>query len=72
MWVANIMHSEFEQVRGNIADIWEKELNVTGIRPEDEFFALGGDSLNLLNMLFQVKRDLRLSFIPVRCSRTLR
>jgi acyl carrier protein len=47
-----------------VAKIWSAELNVEVIRDEDEFFALNGDSLNMLNMLFQVNRTLGVDLPP--------
>jgi acyl carrier protein len=37
-----------------IAAIWASDLNADTVASESDFFALGGDSLNMLTMLFRV------------------
>jgi acyl carrier protein len=51
-------------IQRDMAAIWAKELNVAQVGPEDEFFALGGDSVNVLNMLFQVNRQFGIELAP--------
>jgi acyl carrier protein len=51
-------------VRDLVRRIWEKELNVAVLGLDDEFFALGGDSLNMLTMLFEVTRRLGVEMPP--------
>ena|SRR5215472_9629269 len=41
-----------------VAKCWEEELKITGIGLEDDFFALGGDSKNALQMIFRVQEQL--------------
>ena len=53
-----------DPVMRQIADIWSDILGVSGIGPEDEFFALGGHSLNAVRMFGRVKRDMGVS-LPI-------
>jgi acyl-CoA synthetase (AMP-forming)/AMP-acid ligase II/thioesterase domain-containing protein/acyl carrier protein len=39
-----------------IAEIWQKLLNCQNIKPEDDFFELGGDSLLAAQMLIEIER----------------
>ena len=47
-----------DPVLHELAGIWSDILGVSGIGPEDEFFALGGHSLNAVRMFSRVKRDM--------------
>ena len=47
-----------------VAKIWEQDLSVTGLEPSSDFFELGGDSLQMLNMLFHVKGMLGVELPP--------
>jgi len=47
-----------------VAEIWERDLSATGIGPSSDFFELGGDSLQMLNMLFHVKGALGVELPP--------
>ena len=53
-----------DPVTAQLATIWSEILGVTGIGPEDEFFALGGHSLNAVRMFGRVKRDMGVS-LPI-------
>lgn len=53
-----------DPVEARLATIWSEILGVTGIGPEDEFFALGGHSLNAVRMFGRIKRDLGVS-LPI-------
>jgi acyl carrier protein len=47
------------EMEGRIAAIWGDVLEVAKpVRPEDSFFALGGDSLTATIVLFQVNQQL--------------
>jgi acyl carrier protein len=47
-----------------VAKIWEKDLSAPGIGPDSDFFELGGESLQMLNMLFHVKGALGVELSP--------
>lgn len=53
--------SATEQV---IADIWARELSVDALAVESDFFALGGDSLKMLTVLFRVTQALGVEVAP--------
>ena len=38
-----------------VAKCWEEELKVKGIGPDDDFFALGGDSLQAIQMIYRLQ-----------------
>src|SRR5215470_11556606 len=52
---ANAPRTRIERL---VAKCWEEELKITGIGLEDDFFALGGDSKNALQMIFRVQEQL--------------
>ena len=41
-----------------LVQLWEELLGITDIAPDDDFFALGGDSLVALRLVRLVERDL--------------
>ncbi|HET7229038.1 MAG TPA: amino acid adenylation domain-containing protein [Longimicrobium sp.] len=47
-----------DEVETELARIWEEVLGFDGIGPEDDFFALGGNSLMALRLFAQVNRAL--------------
>ena len=47
-----------------VAQIWAGTLESSEVRPESDFFRLGGDSLLLLNMLFQAGEALGVEIQP--------
>jgi acyl carrier protein len=47
-----------------VAKIWRKELSVTDIDVNGDFFALGGDSIQMLTMLFHVKQAFGVELSP--------
>jgi hypothetical protein len=47
-----------------VGSIWARELGVADLRPESDFFLLGGDSLRLLNILFRVTEQLNVDLMP--------
>jgi len=47
-----------------VAQIWALELAVGEVRPDSEFFQLGGDSVLALTMLFQVGQKFGLELQP--------
>jgi acyl transferase domain-containing protein len=53
-----------DPVMRTLAGIWSDILGVPGIGPADEFFALGGHSLNAVRMFGRVKRDMGVS-LPI-------
>ncbi|MBF9034659.1 amino acid adenylation domain-containing protein [Rhodobacterales bacterium HKCCE2091] len=53
-----------DPVAAKLAGIWQDILGVTGIGPDDEFFALGGHSLNAVRMFGRVKKDMGMS-VPI-------
>ena len=49
--------------------LWEKQLRIANVNPEDDFFALGGDSVLVIDMLVAVSahfdRDFKfIKFFP--------
>jgi acyl carrier protein len=58
------LSTEFTSTESVVARIWEKELSATGITPGSDFFELGGDSLQMLNLLFQIKVALGVELSP--------
>ncbi|MBA4010670.1 MAG: hypothetical protein C0481_02275 [Phenylobacterium sp.] len=46
-----------DPVTARLAAIWSDILGVSGIAPEDDFFALGGHSLNAVRMIARVRKD---------------
>jgi phthiocerol/phenolphthiocerol synthesis type-I polyketide synthase E len=38
-----------------VVEIWQRELSAPAITLASDFFAVGGDSLRMLNMLFRIK-----------------
>lgn len=47
-----------------VAKIWEKDLSATGVGKTSDFFEIGGDSLQMLNMLFHVKATFGVELPP--------
>jgi acyl carrier protein len=47
-----------------VAPVWAKELAVAEVLPESDFFEMGGDSLSMLNVLFQVAELLGVDVAP--------
>lgn len=47
-----------------IAAIWASDLNAAAVASDSDFFALGGDSLNMLTMLFRVGQALGIEVEP--------
>ncbi|WP_411027983.1 phosphopantetheine-binding protein, partial [Salmonella sp. s54234] len=45
-----------DPVTARLAAIWSDILGVAGIAPEDNFFALGGHSLNAVRMIARVRK----------------
>lgn len=50
-----------DPVTARLAAIWSDILGVSGIAPEDDFFALGGHSLNAVRMIARVRKDFGVS-----------
>jgi acyl carrier protein len=47
-----------------IAEIWAQDLDVSPVARDSDFFALGGDSLNMLTVLFRVGQALGIEVSP--------
>lgn len=47
-----------------VSRIWAGQFPLQRIRPDSDFFSLGGDSLLMLEMLFQVSQELGLDVSP--------
>lgn len=47
-----------------IAAIWASDLNADAVASDADFFALGGDSLNMLTMLFRISQALGVEVTP--------
>jgi acyl carrier protein len=47
-----------------IAAIWASDLNADAVASDSDFFALGGDSLNMLTVLFRVGQALGIEVAP--------
>lgn len=50
-----------DPVTARLAAIWRDILGVSGITPEDDFFALGGHSLSAVRMIARVRKDFGVS-----------
>lgn len=50
-----------DPVTARLAAIWGDILGVSGVAPEDDFFALGGHSLNAVRMIARVRKDFGVS-----------
>lgn len=50
-----------DPVTARVAAIWSDILGVSGIAPQDDFFALGGHSLNAVRMIARVRKDFGVS-----------
>ncbi|MBB3891584.1 amino acid adenylation domain-containing protein [Phenylobacterium haematophilum] len=50
-----------DPVTARLAAIWSDILGVAGIAPEDDFFALGGHSLNAVRMIARVRKEFGVS-----------
>src|SRR5262249_8424373 len=47
-----------------VADLWEELLDCGDVGPTDDFFALGGDSIKLISMIFRIGYDLGVDLPP--------
>lgn len=50
--------------RDLLAALWRDIIGVQDISPESEFFALGGDSLQLMTLLFRVQEETGIDLPP--------
>lgn len=50
-----------DPMTARLAEIWTDILGVVGIDPDDDFFALGGHSLNAVRMLARVRKEFGVS-----------
>lgn len=50
-----------DPIAARLAGIWSNILGVAGIEPTDDFFALGGHSLNAVRMLARVRKEFGLT-----------
>lgn len=50
-----------DPMTAQLAAIWSDILGVSGIAPEDDFFALGGHSLSAIRMIARVRKDFGVS-----------
>jgi thioesterase domain-containing protein/acyl carrier protein len=53
-----------------VARVWRELLKVPRIEPDDEFFALGGDSLLVLSMTAQIEQELGCALDPAHLGRS--
>jgi acyl carrier protein len=58
------LHCEVSPTEKILTAIWARELGTTEIAANDDFFQLGGDSLRMLMMLFQVKAAFGVEISP--------
>jgi acyl carrier protein len=47
-----------------VAAIWASDLNADAVASESDFFALGGDSLSMLTVLFRVSQAVGVEVAP--------
>jgi acyl carrier protein len=52
------------QLEDKLAEIWSRELQGQIPQYEDDFFALGGESFNMVNMMFSVEREFGIELAP--------
>jgi len=45
-----------EEIEAGVTQVWSEVLTNFSISPEDNFFDLGGDSLQMMDMLFTLSR----------------
>jgi len=55
---------ERDQVEAAIRLIWSKILTNFEIDADDDFFELGGDSLQMMDMIFEVSKTLKIDIEP--------
>jgi acyl carrier protein len=63
----NVSHTTADHTSATertIAAIWASDLNSTEVASDSDFFALGGDSLNMLTVLFRVSQALGVEAAP--------
>ncbi len=53
---AQLSTGTFDPLEAQLAAIWEEVLGRTGIKPDDDFFDLGGHSLSAAQVMHKVKR----------------
>jgi myxalamid-type nonribosomal peptide synthetase MxaA len=65
---------QLTQTESVVYSIWSDVLQIDEINPEDDFFALGGDSLMTMMVLFRVNNELHVELSPsaIYTSPTLR
>jgi acyl carrier protein len=51
----NKLGSSLAEIEKGVSKIWQSRLGVPNVSPEDDFFELGGTSLCMLNVIFQIK-----------------
>ena len=52
-------------VEAAILQIWSELLHVDDVKPEDDFFVLGGDSLTAVQLMMEVDARFGICFDPV-------
>ena len=53
-----------EKIEGILINMWQEVLGVDGISNQSDFFQLGGDSLQMMTMLFRISHDLGVELDP--------
>lgn len=54
-FIENIFDEAYELHEARLTNIWEKTLNIKGIKLNDNFFRLGGDSLKIFDILAEIR-----------------
>ncbi|NYH78306.1 acyl transferase domain-containing protein/thioesterase domain-containing protein [Actinopolyspora biskrensis] len=67
---AELARPDSEDAPARLVRIWERVLDVSGISPEDDFFALGGDSLMAVQLSSAVNEELGTEIRPQDMLRT--
>ena len=47
-----------------VAALWSAELEERPVGPQSDFFEMGGESLNMVNMLFNVRQRFGVELLP--------
>jgi acyl carrier protein len=62
---ANDVRAPLSVTEQAIASLWDEVLQTSGPRqPSDNFFALGGDSMSMVTVLFRIKEEFSVDLPP--------
>jgi acyl carrier protein len=57
-------HMSMTATEATVAAIWSHELQMPDVQSFSDFFALGGDSLKMLNILYRINEIYRIDIPP--------